>query len=58
MKILEKHQLNKVSIKYKSWVEEAWNNGEEVPFGVMFLSDEDLTHKEIECIKRRFQMEG
>jgi hypothetical protein len=54
MKILEKSQLNKVSKKYKSWVEESWNEGGEVPFGIMFLSDEDLTFKEIECIKRRF----
>jgi len=57
MKILEKQHKNKVSKKWLSLVEEAWNNNEEVPFGVIFLSDDNnLTDYELDRIKRKLDL--
>jgi hypothetical protein len=54
MKILQKNDLNKVAPKFRKMVVEAWNKGEDVPWGVTLLSDKPLSSKELNLVQTRF----
>lgn len=47
---LKKDQLHLVKPKFRKMVEDAWGNGEEVPYGVVCLSDKELTTDELKQI--------
>lgn len=45
-KFLSREDLEKVEPQFREMVEEAWENGEDVPYGVIFLSNRPLTERE------------
>jgi len=47
MKILQKEDLNKVDVKFRHAVSDAWNKGEDVPYSVIYLSSELPSEKVI-----------
>lgn len=47
-KFLQRDQLHLVKPKFRKTVEEAWANGEDVPYGYVYLSDREPTKEEIE----------
>ncbi len=51
MKILQKDQLDLVRPKFREMVQKAWNNNEDVPYGVVLLSDEPPTEEDIARVK-------
>jgi hypothetical protein len=51
MKLLEKKDINLVKPKFKDMVLDAWKRKEDVPYGVIYLSDAPLTRKEIKRAK-------
>jgi hypothetical protein len=55
MKVLERKDINKVKLKFQIAVLEAWKRGEEVPYGVIHLSDAPLTEKDIEWAKKNIE---
>jgi hypothetical protein len=52
MKLLDRKDIDKVRPKFQPLVLEAWKNGEDVPYGVTYLSDAPLTEKDIEWAKK------
>lgn len=57
MKLLEKKDIELVKPKFRPHVLAAWKRGEGVPYGVIYLSEESATRKEIvrckELIKQK-----
>lgn len=51
--ILQGHELDLVSPKFQSMVQKAWDNGETVPRGVIYLSERSLTEQEITWSKQQ-----
>jgi hypothetical protein len=47
MQILERKDIDKVKPRFQAIVKEAWNRGEEVPLGVIYLSDAPISKKDI-----------
>jgi hypothetical protein len=47
MNILKKEDIDKVDPKFRDMVLDAWKNGEEVPYGVVYLSSEPPTEEEM-----------
>jgi hypothetical protein len=47
MKVLLREDLDKVKPKFRQMVQTAWERGEEVPYGVIYLSDAKLTEADI-----------
>lgn len=48
MNILKREDIDKVRPKFKNMVLDAWNRGEDVPCGVIYLSDEPPTKEDME----------
>jgi hypothetical protein len=57
MKTLEREDINKVRPKFRQLVLDAWKKGEEVPYGVIYLSDAPLTEEDI-AWARSLSLEG
>lgn len=51
MKILQREDIDQVRPKFRQLVLDAWKKGEEVPHGVVYLSDAPPTKKDIEWAK-------
>lgn len=51
MKFLDRKDIDKVRPKFRKMVEDAWNQGEQVPYSVTCLSDKPFSQKQIQ----RFQ---
>jgi hypothetical protein len=51
MKYLQKNDINLVKPKFRKMVQEAWDRGEDVPYGVIYLSDRETDAKDIEIVK-------
>ena len=51
-KLLQREDINLVKPKFRDIVIEAWNNGEDVPYGVIYLDDRDPTEEEIDHIRQ------
>jgi hypothetical protein len=47
MKTLKKEDIDKVDPKFRNMVLDVWKNGEEVPYGVVYLSSEPPTEEEM-----------
>jgi hypothetical protein len=47
MKALDRKDIDQVRPKFLAMVEDAWKRGEEVPYGVTYLSDAPITEKYI-----------
>lgn len=52
MKYLKKSDLNLVNPKFRKIVQDAWDNGEKVPYGVIYLSSKEPTKEDIEYAKK------
>lgn len=52
MKHLQRGDIDKVRPKFRPMVRDAWNNGEQVPYSIIHLSDEPLTKSDIDCAKK------
>ena len=48
MNILKKEDIDKVRPKFRDMVLDAWKRGEEVPYGVTYLSNEPPTKEDME----------
>jgi hypothetical protein len=47
MKYLQKEHLYLVSSKFHSIIQDVWSNGEEVPLGMIYVSDQVPTEKDV-----------
>ncbi len=47
MKTLNKSDINLVRPKFRKMVELAWECGEDVPYGIVYLDDSPLTEDDI-----------
>lgn len=47
MRILKRSELDKVAPKFRQMVVDSWDRGEIVPWGVVLLSDQPLTKKDV-----------
>lgn len=52
-RILKKHEINLVGSRFQRTVKEAWKRGEDVPFGVIYLSSEEPNAADIEWAMKR-----
>jgi hypothetical protein len=52
MKYLKKSDLNKVHPKFRQTAQTDLENGEDVPYGVVYLTDRKPSKKEIEHVKK------
>ncbi len=52
MKLLQREDIDKVRPKFRDSVLEAWDRGEDVPYGVIYLSDAPLTQEDIDWAHR------
>lgn len=59
-KFLSKEDLSLVAPTVQKWVKEAWNKGEEVPYGIVYLVEptRPLTDKEIITVKELCEKYG
>lgn len=55
-RILQKHEINLVGSRFQRTVKEAWKRGEEVPFGVTYLSSEMPNAADIEWAMKHFSL--
>ena len=51
MKLLQKEDLNLVKPSLRKTVQEAWDKGEDVPYGVIYLSNDPLPESVIKRAK-------
>ncbi len=51
-KFLKRNQLKLVPSKFRRLVKMAWGNGNDVPYGVVYLSDDEYTQEEIDYCHR------
>jgi hypothetical protein len=49
---LQKEQLHLVSPKFRKMVSDAWDRGENVPYGVIYLSEVPPTPEDIEWVHK------
>lgn len=47
MRLLQRDELEQVKPRFRGMVQEAWERGEDVPYGVTWLDDRPLTPAEL-----------